>query len=176
MSDNEDPNADLPPEHPIAVDAHGDPIRQGTLMGERESYERVVDGLMIMSEAAAHMAQRDKDHRRALLEIAVRLDLVRARAVVKARITDKMRLRETNLTPNPPMAWRQARMRFRDGAKQAAGGLRQLATCHRGELLWSQMARSVDTLADQVNKTSIGQPLRNHPDLIVPRKAMALLN
>ena len=43
MTDALDPNADLPPEHLIPLDSNGDPVRQGSLMNERQSYERVVD-------------------------------------------------------------------------------------------------------------------------------------
>lgn len=161
-----DPNAELPPAAPIELDRHGDPIRQGTLMGERESYERVVDGLIIMAEAAAHMAQRDAKRREKLLQVAVRLDLVRVTAVQKAGISDKARQRETDLTPNPPMGWKAARTRFRFGAKQAQGGFSQLATCHRGELVWSTMAANVGRLADAVTKESVITPARR--SLLLP--------
>jgi hypothetical protein len=177
-----DPNADLPPERPIEVDANGDFVRQGSLMGERQSYERVIDGLAIMAEAAAHIAQRSVlmagtilklreaavDRRRKLLEIAVRLDAMRLMAVRRARLDEKVQ-KETNLTPNPPMAWKEANRRFRFGAKQAEGGFAQLATCHRGELLWSQMAQGVKRLADQVTKPGVTAPRRNPANkLILP--------
>lgn len=165
-TDPNDPNADLPPASPIAVDAQGDPARQGSLMNEAQSYERVVDGLMIMAEAAAHMAQRDVNTREKLLKVAATLDVVRVTAVLRARIADKMRQRETNMTPNPPMAWTVARKRFRDGARQAAGGFRQLATCHRGEILWTTMAIEVERLAHNVIRPAIARP--DPPRLILP--------
>lgn len=174
MSDPSDPNADLPPPAPIAVDKNGDFVRQGSLMVERQSYERVVDGLTIMAEATAHMAQRAVvmagtipklrepalRRREKLLGIAVRLDVMRMRAVQKAGITDKLKQRETNLTPNPPMSWKDSRQRFREGARQAEGGLSQLGTCHRGELLWVQMAQGVKVLADAVTKPDVATSAR----------------
>lgn len=168
MTDNTDPNAELPPENPIILDANGDPLRQGSLMNEKQSYERIVDGLQVMAEASAHMAQRDKNRRQKLLEITIRLDVVRVTAVRKAGISEPMKQRDTVLTPNPPMAWKEARKRFRDGSKQAAGGFRQLATCHRGELLWSRMAVEVERLADNVNKGAINMPSARRSGLILP--------
>jgi hypothetical protein len=47
------------PEQFIETDASGDPIRQGTLMLEKESYERVIEGLRMTSDACAHLIRHE---------------------------------------------------------------------------------------------------------------------
>lgn len=134
----------------VVRDASGDPVPLGTRMIEKESYERVIEGLKIAAEGAAHLAVHEYDSRNIngvnlYSALAKRLDLARRIAVERAAIDETvMRQRETELVRGQPMRYREAKRRFREGIKQAAGGMRQLATCHRGDFVWSKMAGDLE--------------------------------
>ena len=129
----------------------GDPLPHpgGTRMIERESYERVVEGLKIASDAAMHMVRHEPEGPwRAL---AGKLDQVRRMAVERAGLDLVMKQKETAIVTTSDMGWRQCRDRFREGLRQTSGGCRQLATCFRGDIYWSRMARETDALIAKLN-------------------------
>jgi len=142
----DDPDDDKPAG--IAVDANGDPVRQGSLMVERQSYERVTDGLRIAAEACMHLACAEmttagRVNRKGL---AWRLDRCRRACIVLAGLDDPAKASPTAEVRGTPMAFARARSRLVYGLQQAAGGARQLATCHRCDIAWSNVARQLETL------------------------------
>jgi len=150
----------------IQRDSQGDVIPLGTKMIEKESYERVIDGLRIAAEACAHLAFHyksfdDVDTVNAYAGIARRLDQCRLICVDHAKLGDTpMKQQETAEVRKGPMHFSYARKRMRDGLKQASGGMRQLATCHRGDLSWSRMAGQVEEMLRkaQAKPSSILRP------------------
>lgn len=55
-----------------------------------------------------------------------------------------MKQQETQSARGNPYSWRKARDRFLNGIQQATGGMRQLATCFRGDFMWSFMAQQLE--------------------------------
>jgi hypothetical protein len=55
-----------------------------------------------------------------------------------------MKQQETEAVRGEPLSWRAAREKFLDGIKQTTGGMRQLATCFRGDYMWSMMAQRLE--------------------------------
>jgi len=146
----------------ILLDANGDPVRQGSLMVERQSYERVIDGLKIAAGAYMHLAARgatraDVDNCRGL---ALRLDQCRRICMQHAGIEDPGRASPSAEVRGEALSYKEARGRLLDGLTQAAGGARQLATCFRGDLLWSRVASDLERL-----ERSIRTPRRRSPML-----------
>lgn len=135
------------PEQKIEVDAHGDPVRQGSLMDERQSYERVIEGLKMISDACAHLLKYEPENADYWRGHMTRWDKARRIVVQYAGLGLAMKEKETGEVRGDPMPWRKCRERFLEGVVQAAGGCRQLATCHRGDLWWTQMAGTLDELA-----------------------------
>lgn len=141
----------------VVRDAHGDPLPLGTHMIEKESYERIIDGLKIAAEGAAHVSAHElriKDTISCLkyAGIARRLDQVRLLAVELAGIDETaMTQKETVEVRGEPMRFLRAKHRLRDGLKQATGGFRQFATCHRGDLRWSKLAFSLEELQRKID-------------------------
>lgn len=160
-----------PPEQLIDIDANGDPVRQGSLMNERQSYERVIEGLKMVSDACAHLIRHEPlqaAHWRAHM---TRFDQVRRICVQKAGLGLVLQEKETAELRGEPLPWRKCRARFLEGIEQAAGGMRQLATCHRGELLWSQMAATLDDMARKLNamrRAAARKAVMQAPALIMP--------
>jgi len=156
MTDDTDPTAPLPPKEPIQTDRHGDPLPVGTAMIERESYERIIEGLKKAADRAAHLAIREAERsitaedaakaRSSWANIALRLDLVRKIAIKKAGLEDPISARQTAAVRANPLPWRQARDEFRESLRQASGGCRQLATCFRGDLTWSNVATELERM------------------------------
>ena len=136
----------------ILLDRYGDPVRQGSLMIERQSYERVIDGLRIEAEACMHLVKWETtaegvDNRRVL---AKNLDGCRRICIQRAGIDDVVRSSPTVEVRGEPLAWKLAHRRLLDGLVQATGGARQLATCHRMDLTWSTIARELERLERNV--------------------------
>jgi len=177
-----------PPPIPGTIEANdlvvrgndGDPLPAGTRMLERESYERVVEGLKIASDACLHLA-RQEDHNAHVWSIAgvgakkdaatrdaetwraiCRLiDSVRYQAVALARIDHPGALNPTPaLEGSKSMTWRQARDRFLNGIAQATGGMRQIATCFRADLQWSMLAQELERRQTQFEAVLYGRPVR----------------
>lgn len=135
------------PQQRIDLDANGDPVRQGSLMNERQSYERVIEGLKMISDACAHLIKHEPGNAGQWRGYLTRFDQARRICVQHAGLALTMKEKQTDDVRGDPMAWRKARERFLEGVEQAAGGCRQLATCHRGDLWWSQMAETLDSMA-----------------------------
>jgi len=134
-------------EQKIEVDAHGDPVRQGTLMLEKESYERVIEGLRMVSDACAHLIKHEPESIKTWRAYMTRFDKARLICVKYAGLGLSMKEHETGEVRGEPRPWKECRKRFLDGVVQAAGGCRQLATCHRGDLWWTTMANTLDEMA-----------------------------
>src|SRR5882757_5014716 len=114
-------------------------------MLEVESYERVIEGLKLAADRCAHLAvhyYRSKSAEGVNLYSGIgrRLDQVRLLAIEVAGLKDRITEHETSELRAEPIHFMRARRELRDGLKQASGGMRQLATCHRGDLRWSAMA------------------------------------
>lgn len=136
-------NPDDPlPAGKVLLDANGDPVGEGVKMLERESYERLIEGLKIMADSAAHLTRTEPEHSNEwALSMGV-CDALRKMAMAHARI-DTSGFKETEL-PSLPMAWANARTRFRDGCNQAHGGARQMAVCFRMDVSFSALARQIE--------------------------------
>jgi len=135
------------PEKKIEIDAHGDPVRQGTLMVEKESYERVIEGLKMISDACAHLIKHEPESADTWRGYLTRFDKARRICVQYAGLGLVMKEHETGEVRGDPIPWRDCRKRFLDGVVQAAGGCRQLATCHRGDMWWTRMGDMLDDMA-----------------------------
>jgi hypothetical protein len=134
------------PQEAVVVD------RRGTLMRERESYERVIEGLKMASDGAQHLAQsRQQGNWRTLANV---FDKIRTAV---ARLGG-MRTEGTDATPSQEkfnadhMGVHAAYDRVYRGLDMAAKGARQVATCHRGDLRWSVYASKIEVLRDQCSK------------------------
>lgn len=134
----------------IELDRYGDPIAQGVRMTERDSYERIIEGMKIASDAAMHLAKHETVNGYAWTTIGQNLDQCRRICVQKAGLGLTMKEKETQAVRGEPMGWMQARKRIREGLVQAAGGLRQLATCHRLEMWWSTMATQIESMEQKI--------------------------
>lgn len=161
-----EPAADDPA---VILDSGGDPIRRGTKMAERESYERLIEGLKIAADACMHLSRYEQVNHQKWTALARKLDLVRRGAIHKAGIEDPIAAKETSELRRNPLRYKDGRARLRDGLKQAAGGARQLAVCFRLEISWSQIANSLEDM--QRKTTAIGLPslARRSTSLILPR-------
>lgn len=159
------------PEQHIETDSNGELIRQGSLMNERQSYERVIEGLRMISDACAHLIRHEPlqtEHWRGFM---TRFDKARLICVQQAGLGLSMKEKETPELRGEPLPWKQCRQRFLDGVEQAAGGCRQLATCHRGDLWWSTMAATLDDLARKIHalrRAAVRKAVRQAPALILP--------
>jgi hypothetical protein len=159
-----DPNA-------IVLGSDGDPMPHptGTRMIEKESYERVVEGLKMAADACMHLAKQEPQHAQIWKEIGQTLDKVRLEAVRLAGLDLVMKQLETQGARGNPYTWRRARQRFLDGLRQATGGMRQLATCFRGDLRWSIMAQQLELRERSFRQLLVGkQPAGPAPRLILP--------
>jgi hypothetical protein len=159
------------PEQLIETDANGDPIRQGTIMLEKESYERVIEGLRMTSDACAHLIRHEPLKAEYWRGFMTRMDQARRICVQHAGLGLVMQQNETAELRGEPLPWKQCRARFLQGVEQAAGGCRQLATCHRGDLWWSQMASTLDDLARKLHamrRAAVKNAVREAPALILP--------
>lgn len=135
-------NLDFTDNKGVILDQYGDPIRRGTLMTERESYERIIEGHRLAADAARHLAKRER--KAAWVTVANGLDEMRLHVMKLARIEDAGFRPTTDSSGSGGLGWRNARDRFREGLRQAAGGCRQMATCHRGVLDWSRIAAKLE--------------------------------
>src|SRR5882672_5004442 len=140
------------PERLIETDSNGDLIRQGSLMSERQSYERVIEGLKIAADACMHLSKREitPEATNSRRHLALLLDQCRRICVQHAGIDDVIRVRPTEEARGEPLRWREARDRLLEGLRQASGGARQLATCFRIDLMWSNTARQLESLEESI--------------------------
>jgi hypothetical protein len=144
-----------PAEGLVVRGADGDPLPQGTRMIEKESYERIIEGLKMAADAASRLARLEREHVEYWQGWRRRLDAIRKIAIQVAGLGDVIKFNETPISyGGDPGAWKPARAMFREGIKQAAGGARQLATCFRGDLVWSRMAASLESILDKLNEVT----------------------
>ena len=151
----------------IQVDAHGDPLPQGTRMIEYESYERVIEGLKIAADACMHLAKRELTqegvaNRRGL---AMKLDQTRRICMQKAGIEDVIRSNPTQEMRGEPLPFKQARNRLLNGLAQASGGARQLATCFRLDITWASVAQQLEKLERNIRNP---KRMRHQHPLLLP--------
>jgi hypothetical protein len=152
----------------------GDPLAdpKSVAMIEYESYERVVEGLKIAADAAKHLARREPNRKSMWIVMAGKLDQVRRIAVQHAGIGLVLKEKETGDVRGNGLELIDARMRFRNGLKQAEGGCRQLGVAHRGELIWAKMSYQLRDLADKVRAQPTGaasyEQRDARPRLILP--------
>jgi hypothetical protein len=161
------------PESPgVELDANGDPVRQGSLMDERQSYERVIEGLKMVSDACAHLIKHEPLQADYWRSFMTNFDQARRICVQHAGLGLVLKENETQAMRGDPLPWRKCRMRFLEGIEQAAGGCRQLATCHRSDIWWTTMAETLDALARKINamrRAAVRQSLAPVPaSLILP--------
>lgn len=142
----------------IQVDANGDPVRLGTLMKEKESYERVVEGLKIAAEGFAHLGRLEptpegRDNRAKLVKY---MDQLRRAAIQEAGLEDTIRSRPTPEPRGLVMPFRKARDRLLYGLKQAEGGARQIVvhrvTDGQPTLWWSRFASQLEDMIRKVTQ------------------------
>ena len=163
------PVPEKPKAEGIQVDANGDPILQGTKMQERDSLDRVIEGLKIASDAAAHLVKSEPGNTVQWRGLAKKLDQARRICVQYAGVGLVLKEKETQEVRGEPMNWRWARDRFRYGIEQASGGCKQMATCHRGDLWWSRMGNELEMIEIKLRPKSPQQlAARNIPKLIMP--------
>lgn len=156
------------PETKIELDANGNPVRQGSLMNERQSYERVIEGLRMISDACAHLIKHEPDNAPAWRGYMTRFDKARLICVQHAGLGLAMKQQETPEQRGEPLPWRACRQRFLEGVLQAAGGCRQLATCHRGDIWWTQMAETLDGMARKLRSYQMRAAKASIAKLILP--------
>ena len=137
------------PNHPnnlVVRGGDGDPLPHpsGTRMIEKESYERVIEGLKMAADACVHLAKIEPLKGSVWTEIGQVLDKMRRDAVTLGGVELASRQSETAPVRGEAYSWRKARDRFLDGIKQATGGMRQLASCFRGDFMWSFMAQQLE--------------------------------
>ena len=154
--DEDDPNKG------IQVDKHGDPLPQGTRMIERESYERVIEGLKIAADACQHLVAQFPAEAHNWRVWSLNLDQCRRICIQHAGIEDTITSKETVEMRGEPMRYRQARDRLVEGLNQASGGCRQLATCFRMDYFWAKCATQLENMARKVRQPKLmraGNPL-----------------
>jgi hypothetical protein len=133
----------------IVRGSDGDPVRDPRMvaMTERESYERVIEGLKMAADAAEHLARNEPENHGIWRRLASNLDQCRRISVQIAGLGLTIKERQTEEPRgSSSMPWRPARDRFREGCRQAAGGMRQLAICFRNDFAWSKMAKMLESM------------------------------
>jgi hypothetical protein len=160
MTDESAPNPNA--NNLVELDRYGDPAAdpKAVRMIEKESYERVIEGLRMAADAAMHLARSEPQSVGSWTGLGTKLDLVRRGFVQKAGIEEASHQRATEQVWSNPLPWRNARDRFREGLRQASGGCRQLAVCFRMELYYSQMANSLESMLRKLTPGAARKPRR----------------
>lgn len=162
------PSTEDDPNKGIQLDSHGDPVLQGTRLIEKESVERVIDGLRIAAEAAAHLVKSEPANSIQWRGLAQKLDQARRVCVQHAGLGLVMREKQTQEANGDSENWRAWRDRFRYGITQASGGCRQIAVCFRMDLWWSRMADNLELMEIKLRPKSVSQLVNRRPKLILP--------
>jgi hypothetical protein len=148
---------------------HPDAVR----MIEGESYERVIEGLKMAADACVHLAKMEAEHCENWKKVGERLDTIRRSSAELAGLDLPMKQLATGEVRGEPYDWNKARLRFLDGLRQATGGMRQIATCFRGDFRWSLKAQELERGHNYFRALLRGKfnsPLaRAKPRLILPR-------
>lgn len=114
---------------------------RGTAMTERESFERVVEGLKMAADGARHLAFLQEDDRWDYL--AENFDAIRVQCVGISGASTPDRIRPTQKVYGSMLNIRAAFERLLTGLKQASGGARQMGVGHRGEMAWVNFAQAI---------------------------------
>jgi hypothetical protein len=149
----------------------GDPLPHptGTRMIEKESYERVIEGLKMSADACMHLAKQEPQSGQIWKDVGLLLDRMRLEACKLAGLVPAGSQSETAGARGNPYAWKRARQRFLDGLRQATGGMRQLATCFRGDFRWSMMAQQLERREAVFRALLVGRPVNpSEAKLILP--------
>jgi hypothetical protein len=150
--------AEFDPQAPVTEAVEQD--KRGTLMLERESYERIVEGLKKASDGARHMARwKNPDLWNSL---AAFLDQLR-RAVVKESGFDRSEDGRDSLQVfgGDGLTWSDANTRILTGLKDAGAGARQIALGQRMDLRWTRYANQFDRMRDKAHDMAMASsPLK----------------
>jgi len=167
----DDPNN---PNNLVVLGSDGDPVPHpgGTKMMEKESIERVIEGLKMAEDACQHLAKGETVKASIWLDIAQVLAKMRRDAVALAGAGLAMSQEELHQVRGEAYSWVKARRRFLDGIKQATGGMRQLATCFRGDWNWSFMAQQLERHEQKFKRLLLPEN-RLQPDAQRARRIMA---
>ncbi len=142
MSDenpNAEPDDDLPPDLSPPDALHPQDFPQaGTSMDERQSLERVVEGMKVAADGARHLAFHYEDDR--FDYVAENLDKIRAWSMELGGNATPSAVRPTEVVRSSPMPPAQALSRLLEGLKQAEGAAFQMATGHRADAAWTKVA------------------------------------
>jgi hypothetical protein len=161
------------PNNLVVCGADGDPVSTGTKMIEKESIERVIEGLKMAEDACQHLAKGETVKASIWIDIAAILAKMRRDAVTLAGHDLAMKQEQMGNVRGEAYSWVKARRRFLDGMKQATGGMRQLATCFRGDWNWSFMAQQLERHEDKFCRLLL--PVnRLQPDAARARRIMAM--
>lgn len=137
----------------IRDEVSGDVLQDnGTSMTERESYERVVDGLKIAAEACSHLVASEPENTPYWRTLRLSFDHLRKAAMTISGLSLVMKFEHTQDVRGLAMDWRTARERLRYGLKQSEGGMRQLAGAHRGDLVYSRMANELAAMQQKIDR------------------------
>lgn len=140
----------LAPPNGAGEDAHKTELNGpdlGTLMLERDSYERVVEGLKRSADGARHLVHWQQHG--SWDAYADRMDKIRVAVVRLAGIERPGDADPTRVFRGLSSLTRiDAYMRIHEGLTGAAAGARQLATCHRMDLRWSVYAAQLEKMRD----------------------------
>lgn len=128
---------------PVVVD------KRGVLMRERESYERVIEGLKMASDGAHHLHQSRQDgnwHQMTQIFDKLRAAIARLGGLSTEAVDSNP---TTELWSAKTMGIHASYDRVYRGLDMAQKGARQVASCHRGDLKWSMYAMAIEKLRDQ---------------------------
>jgi hypothetical protein len=140
-----EPDDPANPNNLVMRGADGDPLPHpsGRPITERESYERVVEGLKTAADACQHIAKQETVQVSTWIDMGAMLEKMRVEAVKLAGHDAEMKQEETRAARGDPYSWGKTRERLLDGMRQATGGMRQLATCFGGNSSWLLMAQQL---------------------------------
>lgn len=126
--------------------------RRGVSMNERQSYERVVDGLKQAADGARHLSPWREDEewdRLATLMDALRLSFVTIAKMDRPGDASLSLPKAGGLILGPKDSYE----RVYAGLGMASAGARQMAVCHRGDVRYSRLASGLENLRDKCGKT-----------------------
>ena len=136
-------NPDLDPEFTPIEAIEQD--KRGTLMKERESWERVIDGLKLASDGARNMARfarPDVWNRFAMYLDQIRRAMAQEAGFNRAQDT----IDSAAVVGDSSLSWAAASARVFVGLKDAAAGARQISLGQRMDIRWTNYANQIDKL------------------------------
>jgi hypothetical protein len=151
--------AEFDPTEGVAEDVAQE--KRGVLMNERESWERVAEGLKLAADGARQIARRRSPD--AWNRLAQYFDSLRKAIVREAGGYDDARDRRQSVEQwgGEGMPFPAAHSRLMDGLRQAATGAEQIANCQRLDLRWLRYASQLRELRDKAHKMALaGSPLK----------------